>query len=164
MCDLPLCRQFLCTHCNLRTCYRRAEKRCWVRDSCKPRGYTSPRLLPSRLPCNPRSTLSFTHVLPPYAFSLHCVSSPFCPSTFDVRLHADFSYHFSTIPFFWLTLSVRILSLRFHSVLAFAWVLSPFPLSLSLSILLLSLLVFCVFLHWYFFVLRLLKCRGRVRI
>lgn len=78
MCDLPLCRQFLCTHCNLRTCYRRAEKRCWVRDSCKPPGYTSPRLLPPRLPANPPFTLSFTHALPLFP-SLCSVFHPLAP-------------------------------------------------------------------------------------
>lgn len=83
--DLPPCRQFLCTHCNLRACYRRAEKRCWVRDSCKPPGYTSPRLLPPRLAPQPSirppfSLLSIPPLRTPCALTFY-----FPPSPFDVH-------------------------------------------------------------------------------
>lgn len=59
---------------------REEKKRCWVHDSCKPRGHTSPRLAPplttlaasfllSAPPCLPLS-VSFLRCLPPPPFGL----------------------------------------------------------------------------------------------
>lgn len=148
MCDLPLCRQFLCTHCNLRTCYRRAEKRCWVRDSCKPPGYTSPRLLPPRLPANPPFTLSFTHALPLFP-SLCSVFHPLAPLHVRCSPPRGFllSFFYDHFPG-WLFASASIL---FGSTLF----LHPFWIFLSLAFV---APVLCIFLHWFLF--RLFKYRG----
>lgn len=119
MCDLPLCRQFLCTHCNLRTCYCRAEKRCWVRDSCKPPGYTSPRLLPPRLPCNP-SIHPLFFVLPVATLpARHCLCHPFLPFSVQ-RLFSSLRISLLVFVslFLWLALGLPI----------FLFVLEFFPL------------------------------------
>lgn len=103
----PACRQFLCTHRDLRTCYRRAEKRCWVRDSCKPPGCTSPPRLhqpPHACPAQPSIHPSFSRTfplslspsLPPSFHPLLQNPTSLCLPSFATRLlRMDFSYHFS---------------------------------------------------------------------
>lgn len=107
MYDLPLpaCRQFLCTHRDLRTCYRRAEKRCWVRDSCKPPGCTSPPRLhqpphacPAQPSIHPSFSRTFSSLPPSLLASTPCYKTPLL--SVSPRSQLVFSAWISPIIFF----------------------------------------------------------------
>lgn len=115
MYDLPLpaCRQFLCTHRDLRTCYRRAEKRCWVRDSCKPPGCTSPPRLhqpphacPAQPSIHPSFSRTFSSLPPSLLASTPCYKTPLL--SVSPRSQLVFSAWISPIIFFFFFFFSRI--------------------------------------------------------